>query len=75
MTRALLNIVSTGDPAKDQEILDGFERRSRLLAQNLCPNGHGQLRLLNEYERECTVCRFHNGSNTPILAAYAQDVN
>lgn len=52
------NFVSTGDAEKDAKISDDFERHDRLLAEGLCPNGHGAMEQTSKTDWECPACGF-----------------
>lgn len=57
---------STGDPAKDQELLDRYMLHDDRLSRNICPNGCGPMTASSPHDRDCPKCGFHFWSNVPI---------
>jgi hypothetical protein len=49
---------STGDAAEDQKIADNFHLHSARMAENICPNGCGQMNWIDPHNRTCPSCGF-----------------
>jgi len=59
-------IPSTGNPAKDEELIDLIILQDARQAENVCPNGCGPMTITDAHNRDCPVCGFHGWSNKPF---------
>ena len=58
--------LSTGDEEKDLEIARRIDLHNNRMAQNICPNGCGQMIYDDPHNRHCPKCNFSVFSTTPF---------
>jgi hypothetical protein len=49
----------TGDMEKDLATAKEFVKHDRLIAEEMCPNGHGPLVASGQNNFDCPICLFH----------------
>jgi len=64
-------IASSGDPKKDQEILDRFVLHDQRIAIGHCPNGCGIMVRDDPHNSHCEKCGFSYFCSRPMASAEA----
>lgn len=54
----------SGDPQKDAQTAANFIKHDRLIAEEMCPNGHGALRQTTPGDYVCDACPFQYHKRT-----------
>ena len=60
-----ISFPSTGNDADDEEFVRKFRLHSERMAENICPNGCGQMIWDDPHNRHCPICDFGGFSTKP----------